>query len=470
MTNSAAIDYELVYADLKVKLTTIATTSDPAIFSGLWTYLEDSEQKLIQLMAGGHPPDNTEGNIEFGPTLYLMNNDLPSYITDVLRDLGMPQSSISTTLWNSWKVVVEQGPGVIASDGTLISNIPFAQLDKGWALAAAFYVYYYYAKDTKATFGTNPATVNINNQTTLTIAVMGDWGTGSWQDGQYVSPSVAVGKAISSLKPNITLHLGDVYYSGLWPEEQMHLLQTFPAGSQYNFTLNSNHEMYDGGNGYFGTALTNGLFAVQNKTSYFVINFADWVLVALDSAYYDDSFFVMQGALDPGQQSFVQGLNIGTDKKVIVFTHHTALATDGSAINNASDMSNLFADVYFALNERYPDFWYYGHTHNGIVYNDNSVTKNYKTAFNRHPKIRCIGHGAIPFGNGYDLYDSSGKPIAAVDYYAHTPLPKPDVQQQKRVLNGFAMLTLQKGTLTEDVYEVSPVGTMQRVWTKTHNF
>jgi hypothetical protein len=470
MPNSSTANYDLVYADLELKLSTAAATADVSIFNGLWGYLQICEEKLKSLMSGGHPSDKTTGNIELGPALYLMNNDLPEKIVKKLQHWGMPGSSIDQQTWNDWKKNAEQGPGEVSGDGTLFSTVQFAQLDEAWSLAVVSYIYYYLLDGKKAIPGITPATINIPDQPSLTIAVMGDWGTGSWQDGKYDSPSVFVGNAIRSLNPDITLHLGDVYYSGFFFEETERLLKTFPAGSKYNFTLNSNHEMYDGGHGYFGTALKSPLFTVQKNTGYFVINYADWVLVALDSAYYDESFFVMQGGLNEGQQAFVQKLNIGSDKKVIVFTHHTALLTDGSDINNATSFTNLFSAVFIALNQRYPDFWYYGHTHNGIVYNDKSVTKNYNTAFNRHPQIRCIGHGAIPFGNGYDLHDDSGNPIAAVDYYAHTPLPTPDPRQKKRVLNGFAMLTLKKGILTEDLYEVSPNAALNKKWTKTHQF
>ncbi|MGB8192434.1 MAG: metallophosphoesterase [Chitinophagaceae bacterium] len=470
MINSPSVNYDAVYADLELKFQQAALTADIHLLDPLWSYLQLSEQKLIVLMGGGQPSDNTPGSIEFGPTLYMLNNDLSVSFTKTLRDLGMPQSSISQPTWNTWMTSLDQGAGVIAGDGTLFSTIPFGQLDTGWTLAPALYIWYNYLFGKKAPFGDSPATINIGNQSTLTIAVMGDWGTGPWADGSNSSPSVLVGNAIKSLTPDITLHLGDVYYAGLAGEETDRLFASFPAGSQYSFTLNSNHEMYDGATGYFGTALTNAPFLTQKNTSYFVINYADWVLIALDSAYYDTSFFVMQGGLDAVQQSFVQNLNIPATKKVIMFTHHTALTTDGTAVNNASDPNNLLLAVYTALNKRYPDFWYYGHTHNGIVYNDNSATKNYTTAFNLHPQIRCMGHGAIPFGNGYDLYGNGGTPIDTVDYYAHTPMPSPNTRQTKRVLNGFALLTLSNGSITEDVYEVYPDGTKKVAWTNTSNF
>jgi hypothetical protein len=466
-------NYDQAFTDLAKKIETTYSGAETGTLKGLWIYLQESETKLLLLMDHLKPSDSLAGNIEYGPLLYLLNNDFPtslSFLKTLLVKLGMPASAISTATWNSWQAVVNGGPGVVGGDGTLISTVRFAQLDTGWTLAALSYLYYYYLGGTKAPFGTTPANITVSNKSSLIIAVLGDWGSGSWKDGTYNSPSLLVAKAISGLKPDITLRLGDVYYSGLSSEESANLLSGFPAGSLYNFTLNSNHEMYDGANGYFGTALTDPLFSAQKNTSYFVINYLDWVLIALDSAYYDTSFFVMHGGLDAVQQSFVQQLQIPATKKVIVFTHHTAITTDGSAINNAGNPNNLFGAVYTALNKRYPDFWYYGHTHNGIVYNDKSVTKKYQTVFNKHPEVRCIGHGSIPFGNGYDLHDARNNPITAVNYYAHTPIPGADTQQTNRVLNGFALLTLSAGRITETAYEVSPDGSVDSAWTKTSIF
>ena len=43
--------------------------------AGIWTYLQDSERILIDLINRVRPPDDAPGSIEFGPALYLANND-----------------------------------------------------------------------------------------------------------------------------------------------------------------------------------------------------------------------------------------------------------------------------------------------------------------------------------------------------------------------------------------------------------
>ena len=170
-------------------------------------------------------------------------------------------------------------------------------------------------------------------------------------------------------------------------------------------------EMYDGGHGYFKVALaTNGPFSKQHGTSYFAIEFGNWVIFGLDTAYYDPSLLVMEGALvDPNQLGFIRSFNL-VGKKVMVITHHNGLSVDGLK------PTGLWSDLYKALGKRNPDYWYWGHVHNGVIYQQSATGTTL---------ARCIGHAALPFGNAYGLHDPTGNPIPSVVYYAHTPLGQP---------------------------------------------
>jgi hypothetical protein len=137
-----------------------------------------------------------------------------------------------------------------------------------------------------------------------------------------------------------------------------------------------------------------------------------------------------------------------------VLTHHPGISGNGSAV------TSLFGQIYTALGNRYPDYWYYGHIHNAMVYNDqNAVTKNYKTPSGAAPQLRCAGHASIPFGNAYSYANNQN-----MLYYANTPMPNPDSRQTNRVLNGYAVLTLTPNGIQEDFYEVAPDGTVATAW------
>ena len=56
------------------------------------------------------------------------------------------------------------------------------------------------------------------------------------------SPSTKVCKQIAILQPNLTIHLGDVYYAGSDDEEQHILVKSWPPGSAGSLALNSNQK------------------------------------------------------------------------------------------------------------------------------------------------------------------------------------------------------------------------------------
>jgi len=122
---------------------------------------------------------------------------------------------------------------------------------------------------------------------------------------------------------------------------------------------NSNHEMYDGAQGYFKVALDSDLFRQQN-TSYFSVSFKDWLLVGPDSAYYDTSSLFMEGCITDSKQ--IKFLNQAgkSQQKIIILMHHCPLNMDGS------QTKGLWNDVVSALG-REPDYWYFGHMHNGVA-------------------------------------------------------------------------------------------------------
>ena len=463
------------------------------------TYLVNSESQLIALMNGTAPPSG--GDIEFGMVLYWIHNDLPSILQWMAK--YFPPTQITAALYAQWQNTWAT-TGVIAPDGTMVADGPFSQLDKGWFYSSILYVLKLFGEVTTATQGPAPQPITLPNNPTLTIALLGDWGTGPWSDCGSPAPAVTIMQQLESLSPppDIVIHVGDVYYSGaghlpwavtiammalslktgvpFYPnEEDLRLVQqwwsTGPKPMPRSFTLNSNHESYSGSNGYFGDALTSSLFTSQGKTSYFALYYQDWAIVGLDSALYSTSIFNMQGALqnsaDSSQVAWAKGLNL-TGKNVIALTHHTALSIDGQPIpgsllssdGNPIPPNKLYSDMHAALNNQDPDYWYWGHTHNGVVYNTNAtMSSSGKTT----TLCRCLGHAAIPFGDAYYWQNGTKYSLGqspTVDYYAHSAVPNPTgcAQQTLRVKNGFAVITLAQGTITESFYEQ---GNTTPVWT-----
>ena len=416
----------------------------------LGAYLQASETKLIQLMNNQHPSENEPGATQYGMALYILDTTHP-----VLRRLlDFPKTQITIDMLRSWDDEV-RGAGVIDYDGTMIASTKFGDLDAGWVTALIFYIALKLGVrevSSWAPFGTTPAVIS-NTDDTVKIAIVGDWGTGSWTDGNLEDyPAQAVINEVQSWTPHYTIHLGDVYYAGTAgfldsDEELNNFVDNWPSGSKGSFMLNSNHEMYSGAQGFFGKGLKAPQFTLQQNTSYFAIQSDKWIIIGLDTAYYDKSELFMNGALtDTNQINFIKSLNTA-NKKIILLTHHNPTNIEGTGTAQGTTQLPLWNQVLSALG-RAPEYWYWGHVHNAMVYSDASFPAQNKV------KARCVGHGAIPFGVAWGLQNPDGTNKPSIEYYAHELLSSAyettDAQQVNRVLNGFAMLTIGPDSLKEE--------------------
>lgn len=430
-------------------------------------FLEDSEYLLIQLMVDNNiwsgavppPPSPTnEGHIEFGLAAYWVNNP-PLFIQAFLDS--------NPLFFIAWKAVehalptridpanynnllsAAEGQGIVTADGTIFGRGIYEQLDPKWAWSFLDYLFVKTTGDRAAFSSTQvqPLTLSGSQPNQVKIALVGDWGTGTYSTGQAVD----VMNQIKSLSPDCIIHLGDVYYAGTdgdFPpagEEVNNYLSLWP--DLPSFMLNSNHEMYSGAKGYFRVLQEQNPFAQQQGTSYFALQYGGWTLLGLDSAYFDKSPLFMNGAL--GGTTGVQALWINSlissgqidPSKLIVLTHHNGLSYDGKTeVAISSELNSILG--------RDPVAWYWGHVHNGIVYKNPTVTQ-------RNTFARCIGHGAIPFGKAFGLVDDDW-----VAYYANTinqTIPNNSIL----VCNGFALVTINaNGSVTEEVYEQNTPGSV----------
>ena len=96
--------------------------------------------------------------------------------------------------------------------------------------------------------------------------------------------------------PVFLIHLGDIYYSGT-RSECLTFLRNWPLRDASgpikgrSFSLNGNHEMYSGGDGFFNVVLP----AFGQKASYFVLRSPKWDFYGLDTAYVSGCFHTPEG-------------------------------------------------------------------------------------------------------------------------------------------------------------------------------
>lgn len=207
----------------------------------------------------------------------------------------------------------------------------------------------------------------------LRVAIFGDWGSGLY-GAQPIAESI---KRDGNYQ--IVMHLGDTYYSGSKKEFQSRFTAFFPkpAGA-VGRSLNGNHEMYSGGIPYIAAVeadlgQTSSCCAWQND---------HWLLVGLDTAYWDNTTPAKDHVLNKRQIDWLNGLlGAAGNRKVVLFSHHQLFSQD------SDQGTHLKAALQPILDAGRIHSWYWGHEHRCVVYDP-------------HPdwglRGRCIGHGGFP--------------------------------------------------------------------------
>jgi predicted phosphodiesterase len=203
----------------------------------------------------------------------------------------------------------------------------------------------------------------MNEETT--IAIVGDWGGGN-------AAAQAVADQIKQINPDHVIHLGDVYYAGTPKEVNERFLKYWPTpgGPGRSFALNSNHEMYSGGFGYFDTILPK----FQQPASYFSLANQNWRFIGLDTGYVDHD-------LTPPQVEWLGAQLQVNNQKTILLSHHQLF----SAYEN-TDASHLLSRVKPFLDAKQIYGWIWGHEHLCVAYQEHMGIK-----------AVCLGNGCFPY-------------------------------------------------------------------------
>ncbi len=233
-----------------------------------------------------------------------------------------------------------------------------------------------------------------------TIALAGDWGSGTYS-------AYKVGDRIRTLKPDYTIHLGDVYYSGTGSEFDDYFLAdgAWPRGKKGTFALNGNHEMYSGGRAYFSalkqkplTYLIKGQNSVHQPQdfSYFCLQNKYWRILAIDTGYFAKSFPILELfdtyliKLHIAIRTWLEEVvfkDPSDSRPVILLSHHEWFSAFDSEYKRMGKQIQPYLDRVL--------LWFWGHEHRFSGYAP--------FGFGDGPKVRarCIGHGGIPFDIAY---------------------------------------------------------------------
>jgi predicted phosphodiesterase len=234
------------------------------------------------------------------------------------------------------------------------------------------------------------------------IALVADWGTGT-------PSALAVAAQIKAQNPDHVIHLGDVYYSGTKDEIENRFLsiwRNLQIPAQF-WALNSNHEMYSGGHGYFETTLKE----FKQPASYFSLGNEDWRFIGLDSGYVDHN-------LNKEQVEWLDAQLSDDSPRTFLMTHHQLF----SAYEGQGD--RMEEKVAPHLDDGTIFGWFWGHEHACIIFD------TYKNI-----QGRCIGHGGLPYEIPADPPPNADVPVKFVDR-------RPRPGKPSRGIQGFALLTL----------------------------
>jgi hypothetical protein len=287
----------------------------------------------------------------------------------------------------------------------------------------------------------------------VSIAIVGDWGTGE-------GPAVHLLQEVANLKPNILLHLGDVYYSGTEDEMQHNFLQicrgTLPDATL--FSLCGNHDMYSGGNAYY--ALVD---EIGQGASYFLLANQNWQILAMDTGNNDRSPLTVASSMTSLHDSEAQWhrdkIKAAGKRRTILMSHHQLFSpfTAVGKIEHRGYSYNPYLFETFRGQLGTVEWWFWGHEHNLAVYEPHMGLK----------RGRCVGASAIPVLNHQQSYTAD----TSLQTYQNKGLPrwikKAELQKDKSEYNhAFAMLNLKGTSASADYYEVPFGGSAKRIYSE----
>jgi predicted phosphodiesterase len=356
--------------------------------------------------------------------------------------------------------------------------------DPGWLVALKAWLLFYWSGKAPIYHPPTPATVpfalppSADADGSLRVGILGDWGTGE-------PAAIAVLDQLMQLKPDLIVHLGDIYYAGTIDECRTNFLVPIQAArAKYGrnipvYTIPGNHDYYSGGAGFYGMIplLNQGVpNAMVQEFSFFCLQNDNWQLECMDTGFNDHNLKQVADDIthleQPEADWHQQQLLAAGKRNIILMSHHQLFSSFATIGAGGTSFQNPF------LTKNLQDWreagasnivaWLWGHEHLLEVY---AAPSSDGTGL---PVLgRCVGHGSFPvFNNAGDYTKNPRSPIAL---QAAPAFPSGYVQTVDDGLvyaSGFAMLTLGATDGKAEYYQVKFTGditsaTSQLLWTDT---
>lgn len=279
-----------------------------------------------------------------------------------------------------------------------------------------------------------------------TVAIIGDIGTGT-------DVAAAVLIAALGFKPDVFLHVGDVYYSGTRFEFERYfigLINTVFKDQGVRvpvYTLPGNHEYFTGAIPYFECLDSNVLVQSEQQrqhASFFKLITEDggWQFLGMDTGYHGHYMNVKGDKLEaalkelhidpanaydpvlPPDMVYVRPDEVDWHRyhlnqckgRTILIGHHQLYSAnqkvgiaqqlvDGKPDSGDLNREGVNTRLWRAFGQYFNKVaaWFWGHEHNLGIYKDNFRPEGWPVPtdspddqFKNLPKGRCVGHSAIP--------------------------------------------------------------------------
>jgi calcineurin-like phosphoesterase family protein len=208
------------------------------------------------------------------------------------------------------------------------------------------------------------------------ILLLGDWGT-------HMTDNVAMlRQGLRTLRPDVIIHLGDIYYSGTTFECEQNVLKVMNdlvgelgIARPPFFAIPGNHEYYSGGQGFFHmiARLNEGIAGCQQRASYFCLRSEDdaWQFLAMDTGYNDRD---PASPTAPGlRTSEVRWHRDKLDRfpgSTVLLSHHQLFSAHDALSDGATPYLNEALNLTFRPYFDRIGAWYWGHEHNFVAFKD----------------------------------------------------------------------------------------------------
>ncbi len=253
-------------------------------------------------------------------------------------------------------------------------------------------------------------------QDSFKVGILSDWGSGD-------DAAINVLLNLVALKPDLILHLGDIYYSGTAPEVQQNfveLLERYAPGIPV-YNLPGNHDMYSGGSAYYealatlnnGRGFANGAAATRQGASFFSLQNSWLQLQGMDTGFHDSDLFDIQEDTTWLQETegdwHVYWLNQARadGRMAFLFSHHQAWSpfvsiegTSGSASGKALWYNARMRGQLQGVAPGAVQAWFWGHEHVLEVFDPRAIARSSLTGapgeslsdlFPWVPYAACVG-------------------------------------------------------------------------------